>query len=193
MTDPDELGRTLAAIGAALDQLGVSWAIGGSVASSVHGEPRATNDVDVIAKLDERQARELTTLLGPDFYADADMAVDAVRKRSSFNVVDQRTFIKVDIFVPPSGPLGDGQLARAERIELVSASPALPVLGPEDVVLQKLAWYRLGGEVSDRQWRDVVTVLRLSSPEIDDTYLESVATSTGLQTLLARARRDASV
>jgi len=188
MTDPDELGRTLVSIGAALDELGVSWAIGGSVASSVHGEPRATNDVDVIAKLDERQARELTTLLGADFYADADMAADAVRKHSSFNVVDQRTFIKVDVFVPPAGPLGDGQLTRAERIDLVPASPSLPVLGPEDVVLQKLAWYRLGGEVSDRQWRDIVTVLRLSAPDIDDGYLDLVAAATDLETLLARAR-----
>lgn len=191
MTDPDELGRTLVAIGAAFDALGVRWAIGGSVASSVHGEPRATNDVDVVAALDEAQARELTRLLGPDFYADPDMAAEAARKRRSFNVVDQRSFIKVDVFVPSRGPLGDGQLQRAIRVDLVAASSPLPVLGPEDVVLPKLAWYRLGGEVSDRHWRDIVTVLRTSAPDVDDTYLDAVASTEGLDALLRRARKEA--
>lgn len=191
MTDPDEIGRTLVSIGVALDTLGVTWAIGGSVASSVHGEPRATNDVDVVAALDEQQARELTRLLGSDFYADPEMAAEAVSKRGSFNVIDQRSFIKVDVFVPKRGPLGDGQLRRAIRVELVAAAAPLPVLAPEDVVLQKLAWYRMGGETSDRQWRDIVTVLRTSAPDVDDTYLDAVASTEGLAVLLERARKEA--
>ena len=103
MTDPDELGRLLSDLAAAFETLGTVWAVGGSVASSAYGEPRATNDVDVIAALDETSARKLPDLLGASFYLDADAAVDAVRRRSSFNGVDTRSFIKVDVFVPP-GP-----------------------------------------------------------------------------------------
>lgn len=192
MTDPDELGATLAAVAAALDALGVRWGIGGSVASSAYGEPRATNDVDVVALLDVQGARELTRLLGPTFYADSDAAAAAAQQHRSFNVIDQRSFIKVDIFIPPAGPLGDGQLQRVVRLELMASSPPLPVLAPEDVILQKLAWYRAGGEVSERQWRDIVAVLRTAATELDRGYLEGVATATDLGGLLARAERDAS-
>jgi hypothetical protein len=191
MTDPDELGATLATVAAVLDGLGVRWAIGGSVASSAYGEPRATNDVDVVALLDVTTAREVAKRLGPGFYADGDAAADAARRHGSFNVIDRRSFIKVDVFVPAAGPLGEGQLTRAIRLELVALAPPLPVLGPEDVVLQKLAWFRAGGEVSERQWRDVVAVLRTVGPDLDDGYLDGVASPTGLDALLARARHDA--
>ncbi|MBI2373786.1 MAG: hypothetical protein HYV07_07295 [Deltaproteobacteria bacterium] len=189
MTDPDELNRTLIAIATVLEKLGATWCIGGSVASSAHGEPRATNDVDLIAALSERSARAFVTELGPDFYADADSAADAVRRRASFNVIDNRSFIKVDIFVPKAGRLGLGQLDRRRWLEVVPGR-SLPVLGPEDVILQKLRWYQLAGEVSDRQWRDVVSVVRLASP-LDDSYLDEVARAEGLTDLLLRARLEA--
>lgn len=111
MTDPDELARALAFLAAAFDALAVTWAIGGSLASAAHGEPRATNDVDVIALLDARAAIALTETLAEHFYADADAAVEAIRARGSFNVIDNRSFIKIDIFVP--GP-------RPPRPELIS-------------------------------------------------------------------------
>jgi len=191
MTDPDELGGTLVALAAALDGLGVTWAIGGSVASSAYGEPRATNDVDVIALLDAGSARAFTTRLGAAFYADGDVAAAAAREHRSFNVIDQRSFIKVDVFVPGRGPLGDAQLARAIRLEILPGGPPLPLLGPEDVVLQKLQWYRLGGEISDRQWRDILAVLRAAAGDLDHGYLDEVSVATGLAALLARARREA--
>src|SRR5688572_16618463 len=110
MTDADELLRALEAVAEALDALGVRWAIGGSLASAAHGEPRATNDVDIVVRLSLDDARKLPGLLGASFYADADAACDAVRAGSSFNVIDQRSFIKIDIFTPGPGPLGSGQL-----------------------------------------------------------------------------------
>jgi hypothetical protein len=192
MTDPTELGVTLASIATALDALGVRWAVGGSLASAAHGEPRATNDVDIIASLDELGARRFCGLLGADFYADADMASNAARARSSFNVIDQRSFLKVDVFVPPAGPLGMGQLDRRRFVDVLSGMAAFPILGPEDVVLQKLRWYLAGGEVSDRQWRDLVSVLRHGGASLDQSYLDEVAGPAGLGPLLARARTDAS-
>ena len=188
MTDPNELARALAELATALDALGVTWAIGGSLASAAHGEPRSTNDVDIIALLDERTAVELTKLLSRDFHADPDVALEAVRKRGSFNVIDTRSFIKIDVFVPGGGPLGARQLERRRSLEIFPGVPALPILGPEDTILQKLRWFRLGGEVSERQWRDIVSVLQTMGAELDDAYLESVATSADLVALLHRAR-----
>jgi hypothetical protein len=192
MTDPDELGRAIAPIADALDALAVRWAIGGSIASTTYGEPRATNDVDIIAALDERQARELVARLGGAFYADPAVAADAVRRRSSFNVIDTRSFVKVDIFVPAPGVLGLGQLDRRSEIDAIPGARPVYVLGPEDTVLQKLRWYELGGGASDRQWRDIVSVLRNTRAHIDNAYLDTVAGDSGLAELLAKARADAS-
>lgn len=193
MIDPKEIGRALVTLARAFDTLSVRWAIGGSVASAAHGEPRSTNDVDVIALLTEASARKLVELLGADFYADADTAADATRRRSSFNVIENRSFIKFDVFVPAPGPLGAGQLDRLQMLEIVPGLGALPILGPEDVVLQKLRWYSLGGGESDRQWRDIVSVLRITGDAMDVKYLEAVATGAGLAELLARASGDAKV
>lgn len=189
MTDPDELGATLVAIRDAMTSLGIRWAVGGSLASAAYGEPRATNDVDIIAALDSARARRLGQLLGDDFYFSEEAALDAVEHNDSFNVIDQRSFIKVDIFVPAAGPLGRGQLDRARDLAL-GASVVVPTLGPEDVVLQKLRWYELTGRSSDRQWRDLVAVLRAA--DLDDDYLDRVAGTAGLTKLLAAARTDAS-
>lgn len=189
MTNIEELAATLRALCAAFERVGVDWAIGGSIASSVYGEPRATNDVDVIALLDQSSARRLGAALGHEFYFSEDAALDAVRLHDSFNVIDQRSFLKVDIFVPPPGALGRGQLVRRQELELVGGVRA-PVLGPEDVILQKLRWYRVGGEVSDRQWRDLVAVLA-SVEALDDRYLDDIAQANDLRALLERARSDA--
>ncbi len=191
MTDPDEIGQALAAIARAFASLAVKWAIGGSVASAAHGEPRATNDVDVIALLTEKDARAFAEHLGPSFYADAEVAADAARRHSSFNVIDNRSFIKIDVFVPPPGPLGAGQLDRLQMLQILPGAGELPILGPEDVVLQKLRWYELGGGVSDRQWRDIVSVLRIARDAIDLEYVVDVASQHGLADVLARAREDA--
>jgi hypothetical protein len=191
MNEADELAQALVSLADAFDALSVTWAIGGSLASAAHGEPRSTNDVDVIALLDEARARQLTTLLAPTFYADADAAAEAVRARGSFNVIDNRSILKIDVFVPADGPLGAGQLDRRRSLDLLPGVRAFPVLGPEDIVLQKLRWHHLGGAVSDRQWRDIVSVLRQGTGTLDDEYLDSAAASGGLGELLDRARRDA--
>jgi len=171
----------------ALDELGVVWAIGGSLASAAYGEPRATNDVDIIAKLDASTARALVERLEHAFYADVEMALDAVLRRASFNVIDERSFIKVDIFVPHRGAMGDGQLDRRRRVDLMPGI-ALPVLGPEDVVLQKLRWFEMTGRTSDRQWRDLVSVL--GSDGLDSEYLRATADAAGLGALLDDALRE---
>jgi hypothetical protein len=182
----DEVLRTIGRVAAALEQVGVPWAIGGSLSSALHGEPRSTNDIDFVAVLRAGHVRAFVAALGDQFYADADVMTDAIRRRSSFNVIDDETVVKVDVFVPPHGPLGVGQLDRRRRVAL---APGLDVwvLGPEDIVLQKLRWYEMGGMVSDRQWRDILDVLRVQGRGLDLPYLRAVATGAGLDVLLARA------
>jgi hypothetical protein len=189
VTEIEELARTLVAIGEAFERIGAVWAVGGSLASAAYGEPRATNDVDVIADLDEASARAFARDLAGQFHADADVAASAAAAAQSFNVIDERSFIKVDVFVPPPGPMGQGQLDRRRILELLPGVE-VPVLAPEDVVLQKLRCCELGGGVSDRQWRDIVAVLR--GEELDGAYLDAVAARAGLAPLLHRARLEAS-
>ncbi len=188
MFDTDLL-MTLDRVATVLDQLGVEWAIGGSIASSVHGEPRSTNDVDIIAKLRRFHARKLVQALGDDFYAVETVVEEAIDENRSFNVIDQRTVIKVDVFVPAPGPMGEGQLERRTKAEFDEDLEYF-VLSREDTILQKLRWYELGNRVSDRQWRDIVGLLRIPESQLDREYLESTARAAGLADLLARALED---
>lgn len=176
---------TLDRVAEVLDQLGVEWAIGGSLASSIHGEPRSTNDIDIIAKLQPFHARRFTRALGDDFYVVESVVMEAIADNRSFNVIDQRTVIKVDVFVPPPGPMGEGQLERRERAEF-DEDLEFFVLSREDTILQKLRWFELGGRSSDRQWRDIRALLAVPQP-LDREYLESTARAAGLTELLARA------
>ena len=135
--------------------------------------------------------RPLHEWSSPNFYADLDAALDAVRRRASFNAIDQRSFIKADIFVPAAGALGAGQLVRRRAMSLMDGVGPLPVLGPEDIVLQKLRWYRESGETSERQWRDLVGVLASPGLRLDEAYLDAVAGREALAALLSRACQDA--
>lgn len=188
MTDTDELTRALTDLAAALDRLNRKWAVGGSLASGAYGEPRATNDVDVVVRLLPGDSRALRDALPTCFFVDVDMVEDAIRTHGSCNVLDERSYIKFDLFVPARGVLGAGQLDRVRRIELLGGAQ-VPVLGPEDIVLQKLRWFELGGHVSDRQWRDVLGVL--SRVTLDTGYLDASARAVGLFELLEKARREA--
>lgn len=182
----DEVLRTIARVSAVLDTLGVSWAIGGSFSSSLHGEPRTTNDVDFVAALRPEDARPFAAALANGFYVVEETVSEAIRKRGSFNVIDDDTVVKVDVFVPGPGPLGAGQLDRRRRVALADELDVW-ILSPEDTVLQKLRWYEMGGSVSDRQWRDICDVLRVRARELDREYLTAVARTRGLEASLSRA------
>jgi hypothetical protein len=190
MSTVDEVLATVRRITDACEALGLTWAVGGSFASAVYGEPRATNDVDVIAHLRLGDVRRFVAALGDDVYVDEAVIRDAIVGQRSFNVIDEATFVKIDVFIPPPGPLGEDQLVRRRRLSLTDDLHTW-VLGPEDTVLQKLRWYRLGGEQSDRQWRDIGSVLRGTRDELDWGYLRSTAAGTGMADLLERAERDA--
>ena len=175
----------------ALETLGVSYLVGGSLASSLHGIPRSTQDADLVADLRLEHVPPLIAALAPAFYADSERAADAVRRRASFNVIHLATMTKVDIFVMTNEPLDLEEMTRRQVLPVGDSARPIPVASAEDVVLQKLVWFRKGGSVSERQWTDVLGVLKVRRGRIDLDYLRLWASRMGLDELLDRALEDA--
>ena len=130
-----------------LEELGVTYHIGGSVASSIYGLPRLTIDVDIIADLHQEHVRPVVIRLQTDYYIDEDMIRDAIRRRSSFNVIHLETMLKVDVYIPKSRPFDQEELRRVQQEVLLEGTRPLNVASPEGTILNKLEWYRMGGEV----------------------------------------------
>ena len=169
----------------ALDALGVVSTIGGSIASSIAGEPRSTIDIDIVAALDNSHIDRLVTALSPAFYIDRESLARAVRERRSTNLIHDETQFKVDLFVAGGTPLDFEQLARRQAVDLGDAT--IYVHPPEDILLQKLRWFRLGGETSERQWRDILGIIRVQGSRLDRPYLTLNAPTLGVADLLSRA------
>jgi hypothetical protein len=185
LSSDDESVAVTLLVAAALDRLGIEYFVGGSVASSVHGRPRTTDDIDIVAGLAGPAVDAFVRTLEADFFVDADMIRDAVRRRASFNIIHLATMLKVDVFV-----LGNEDFA----VEEMNRRAAVPLRGlriwfasPEDIVLEKLDWFKKGQGVSERQWRDVLGVLAVQGARIDLPYLRSWAARRGLSDLLERA------
>lgn len=175
----------------ALEQLGVNYHIGGSVASSIHGIIRATIDADLVANLELKHVHPLVKLLEADYYIDEDAVRDAVKRRGSFNAIYLDTMLKVDVFIPKSRLFDREELRRSQLQPLIEGSRPFYVASPEGTVLNKLEWYRMGGEVSDRQWNDILGVLKVQGTNLDMAYLQRWAAALKVSDLLERALVDA--
>lgn len=187
---PLALVRRMAAI---FDELGVPYALGGSLASSLVGEPRSTMDVDMAVRLDGASGEGLLERVRDEFYVPMDLARAAIAAHSSFNLIDTENALKVDIFVVGDGLLDHLQIARRRLIELPEADGGIWITSAEDQVLRKLDWYRKGGSTSDRQWRDVVGILRVLGDALDADHLTTTAQACGLLDDLEAARREAGI
>lgn len=170
------------------ENLDIPYLVGGSIASSIYGEPRATQDIDMVAELKNHHIQVLIANTQNAFYIEEEDVIRAVSQHSSFNVIHLETMIKVDIFVLGSEAI-DREEMRRRRPQTI-ADMQLVVATPEDIVLQKLIWFRKGGEVSDRQWRDVSGILKVQGERIDWDYLNHWAESLNLSELLQRAREE---
>jgi hypothetical protein len=191
MTDSD-LVAALRPVADALDALGVRYYLGGSVASSAHGIARASLDADVVAALEPDHVDPLTNVLVSAYYIRVDRLRSAVAARSSCNLIHLATMFKIDVFVSKGRPFDRqaAERARPQAIDEAPDAPRFPVASPEDAVLAKLEWFRLGGETSERQWWDIVGVLRVTE-DADRTYLRRWAASLNVADLLERALADA--
>ncbi len=183
--DPIQVTVTVTTV---LERLGVSYLIGGSLASTLHGMIRTTQDSHILADLKKEHVRPFIQELQVDFYIDDEMVANAVTLRSSFNIIHRESMFKIDVFMPRQRRFEKMQFARARR-ETLSVEPELKakVSTPEDILLAKLDWYRMGGEVSERQWRDVMGVLKVQAGALDLEYLHTMAKELQIDDLLDRA------
>ena len=174
-----------------LTRLGIPYALGGSMASSVYGVPRNTQDGDVTAEPFPGKENLLVAGFGEDYYISESAVREAVRMRSSFNIINTATGFKVDVFVRKDRPFEQSAMSRRVSLDLPD-SPGQPIFlhTPEDVVLFKLWWYRLGNQVSEQQFKDVLGVLKVQAGKLDDAYLDHWAADLGVAALLLRARQE---
>lgn len=179
---------------AVLDDLGVAYLLGGSLASSLHGIPRTTQDADLVADLGPQHVAPLVERLRASFYIDDERIHDSIRRRASFNVIHLATMTKVDIFLLKSDPLSRSEMERRQRIVIPGGEGAsLWVASAEDIVIQKLAWFVLGGGVSERQWHDVLGVLKVRRGHLDLGHLRRSAVEAQVEDLLRQALTEARI
>lgn len=191
MTDARVL-HALRPVVATFAKLGIAYQVGGSVASSTFGHARSTLDVDLVADVRLEHADPIADALRGPFYAEPELIREAVRHRSSFNLLYLVTYFKVDVFLPKDTPYERTAFARRVEAELRAGDDrdTFSFATPEDVILHKLSWYRDTGG-SDRQWSDLLGLLRVQAGRLDLAYLETWAAALELGDALDRAVREA--
>ena len=175
----------------ALERAGTRFAIGGSWASTAFGEPRFTNDIDIVADFTPGSLQAFIANLPNGFYVDAEHALTAIRLGRPFNVIHMPTAFKFDFFPAAAFALGREELDRAIYLTVAALSNApAPFVTPEDILLAKLYWFRSGGEVSEVQWRDIQGVVRACASTFDRNYLQQSAAKVGVSDLLEKALKE---
>ena len=169
------------------ETLGIPYFIGGSFASTAYGRIRTTQDVDIIASIEPTHVDPFVKHLDSAFYLDETMIRNAITRQTNFNLIHLETMFKVDIFLPKDRPFDQNQLTRrVKRVIDKESAREVYFSSPEDTMLAKLEWYRLGGEVSEIQWRDIKGILRQRSDQLDMAYLNDSAQAMQMADLLER-------
>jgi hypothetical protein len=183
--------QTILEVAAVFDSLGIPYALGGSVASSLYGISRHTLDADITVEPFPGKEADFVGALGPDYYVSLPAVQQGVRAKSSFNVINTSAGFKVDVFIRKDEPFEQSAMARRVPTPVPGTPNASVVLyTPEDVILFKLRWYRLGNEVAE-QWKDVLGVLKVQAGKLDEAYLDHWAAELSVADLLERARAEA--
>jgi hypothetical protein len=188
MKKPDIL-LAIKPVARAFDQLSIPYYLGGSIASSAYGIARATMDVDIVAEMALDQVPSLVGLLQEKYYINEQAINDAIAEASSFNLIHLETMMKVDVFLPKKDPYHKSAMARrvADRLVEDEEESVFSLSSAEDVILSKLRWYDKGGRVSERQWLDVLGVIKVQSDSLDQEYLITWSNALGLSDLLKQA------
>jgi hypothetical protein len=175
-----------------LDRLRIQYYVVGSLASSLYGIPRATAGADIIADIRQHHIQPFVQSLKNDFYVYEERIQVSVKERSSFNIIHLETMFKIDIFLSKNDPLSKEEMARREKYRVVEEKGKdLYIASAEDIILSKLHWYKSGGSISERQWTDVMGVLRILEKRLDFDYLKNRAKKRGILDLLTKAIKQA--
>lgn len=188
----DELSA-LTGVVEALEHLGIPYRIGGSAASSVYGVPRSTADIDLVAAIRPEHVTPLCQLLKARYYAEPELLQFAVDTASCCNFIHLASAYKIDVFVRRQGPFDLQEFAHSctRTLSTAPGGRTFELATAEDIVLRKLHWFRSGGETSERQWLDVLGVLRVQQGQLDLPYLERWAREIQVEDLLQRALAEA--
>jgi hypothetical protein len=193
LVSPEEALKVILELTRVLEDLKVPYAVGGSLASSMHGIPRSTQDGDLLADLRVEHVQPLIAAIEDRFYVSQERVLQAVQRRSSFNLVHLKTAMKVDVFMLKAEPLSLQEILRRQILPLPGEPGArLQVVSAEDIVLQKLR-YQIGNRVSQQQWNDVLGVLKVQGGRLDFEYLKDWAKRIEVDGLLRQACDDAGV
>lgn len=185
--------EAFAPIQSAFATAGIRYAIGGSWASTAFGEPRFTNGIDILAEFTEANLARFLACLPETVYVDADEAQMALRLGRPFNAIYMPLAWKFDFFPAAAFLLGREELDRAIFLTGTGLSAeATPFVTPEDILLSKLNWFRLGGEVSEVQWRDIMGIQRACGADLDKEYLRTGAAKLQVLDLLLKVWGSAS-
>jgi hypothetical protein len=177
-------GDFLARLTVKLTDAGIPHMVVGSFASSFHGVPRSSQDLDlVIDPGPDSLQRFLADLPAADYYADAGAARDALQRRGQFNVIDMATAWKADLIVRKARPFSLEEMRRRVEGDLLGAR--VFIASPEDALISKLEWAKLGGN-SELQLRDAAGILGLRGSELDVAYVERWVADLGLEDLWRR-------
>lgn len=170
-----------------LDEMNIPYFVVGSIASSMFGFSRATDDVDMVADIKIGDAHKLFEALKDTFYVDEQAIRRAILNRRMFNAIHFDSVFKVDVYIPSADEFTQQQFARRRQEVLLPGSPqTIYLASPEDVILSKLRWYRQGGEVSERQLTDVAGIIKVQGQRLDVSYLREWSDKLNVSDLLEK-------
>ena len=169
-----------------LRECGVESMLTGSLAAAQYATPRSTHDIDlVIDGPAPAMDCAIAKLLDAGLYLDADVAQQAVRERSQFNVIDPGSGWKVDLLLRKMRPFSIREFERRRKASLLGEEVFVPTI--EDLIVAKLEWSRLGE--SERQIRDVSNLIRAAGDALDVAYVDSWLDSLGIRAEWEKARK----
>jgi len=187
MSDVPGLIEALEPVANILQSMDVRFYVAGSVASSYHGASRSTLDVDLVADLKRNNVDLLVDKLKNEYYVSHSAIIEAIDRLSCFNLIHLSSSFKVDVFILRGRDFDTASMMRAKLGKVDPRSEfEVPIASPEDTILSKLEWYRLGNEVSERQWDDVARVMKVLGDHANHEYLKRTAADLNVADLLQK-------
>jgi hypothetical protein len=169
-----------------LSKAGIDFMVVGSVAASFHGHPRTTMDIDAVVEGDEETLRRFARSLGEGYYVDEEEIKQAIRSQRAFNIIDESSGYKADRIIRKNRPFSRAEFGRRLEFEIFGVTAQIAT--PEDVILSKLEWSKLGS--SERQWQDALQVARTQAEGLDLDYIEKWSKELGVYDLWQRLKSE---